>query len=124
MLRSIYVGVGTCSLVIGIIGVFIPILPTTPFLLLSAACYAKGSKRMYHWFINIHWIGKQIQSYHQGKGISTIAKTISILFLWSTITISMSIVWPNTILLILLFIIALSVTTHILMLKTLKNKNY
>ena len=124
MLRMIYVGIGTCSLVLGIIGVFIPLLPTTPFLLLSAACYAKGSKRVYNWFINIHWIGKEIHNYHEGRGISKKAKIISILFLWSTIIISMSIVWSNTILLLILFIIALSVTVHILFLKTMKNENY
>lgn len=122
MFKSVYVGIGTFSLIIGIIGIVVPLLPTTPFLLLSAACYAKGSERLYHWFINIRWIGKHIKNYHDGKGISIQVKIITILFLWTTILISMSIMWPNLLLQFILFIIAGSVTYHIISLKTLKNE--
>ncbi len=122
MLKSVYVGIGTFSLGIGIIGIVVPLLPTTPFLLLSAACYAKGSERMYQWFINIRWIGKTIKNYHEGNGISINGKIISIIFLWLTILVSMSLMHPNTIVQLLLLIIAISVTYHIISLKTMKNE--
>jgi|SRR6056297_2475324 len=122
MIKSLYIGIGTFSLGIGIIGIVVPLLPTTPFLLLSAACYAKGSERMYQWFINIKWIGKTIKNYHEGSGISTKGKIISILFLWMTILISMNLMWPNILIQFLLIIIAMSVTYHIISLKTMKNE--
>lgn len=122
MLKSVYVAIGTISLVIGLVGIIVPLLPTTPFLLLSAGCYAKGSERLYRWFINIRWIGKNIQNYHEGKGISVRGKIVSVLFLWTTIIISMFVIWSNFFVQVLLFVIAVSVTYHILSLKTTKNE--
>jgi hypothetical protein len=119
MIKGLYIGIGTFSLGIGIIGIVLPLLPTTPFLLLSAACYAKGSKRIYQWFINIKWIGNAIKNYHEGKGLSIKGKIISIIFLWMTILVSMSLMSPTILLQFLLIIIALSVTSHIIMLKTM-----
>ena len=122
MMKSLYIGIGTFSLGIGIIGIVVPLLPTTPFLLLSAACYAKGSERMYHWFINIKWIGNAIKNYHEGKGISIKGKIISIIFLWTTLTVSMMLMWPNILVQLVLIIIAISVTYHISSLKTMKTE--
>jgi uncharacterized protein len=122
MIKSLYIGIGTFSLGIGIIGIVVPLLPTTPFLLLSAACYAKGSERMYHWFINIKWIGNAIKNYHEGKGISIKGKIISITFLWATITVSMMLMWPNIPVQLVLIIIATGVTYHIISLKTMKTE--
>lgn len=122
MIKGLYIGIGTFSLGIGIIGIVVPLLPTTPFLLLSAACYAKGSERMYHWFINIKWIGNAIKNYHEGKGISIKGKIISIIFLWTTIAVSMMLMWPNILVQLVLIIIAISVTYHISSLKTMKNE--
>ena len=124
MFKGVYVGIGTFSLVVGLIGIVVPLLPTTPFLLLSAACYAKGSERLYHWFINIKWIGKHIHNYYEGKGISIHGKIFSILFLWTTIIISMSFLWSNLLVLWILFVVAISVTFHILWLKTMKEGLY
>jgi len=120
MLKSVYVGIGTLSLLIGIIGIVVPLLPTTPFLLLSAACYAKGSKRLYHWFINIRWIGENIKNYNEGKGISITGKIFSLLFLWATIMVYMFVLWSNFYVQVLLFIIAVLVTYHIISLKSVK----
>ena len=122
MIKGLYIGIGTFSLGIGIIGIVVPLLPTTPFLLLSAACYAKGSERMYHWFINIKWIGNVIKNYHEGKGISIKGKIISIIFLWTTIAVSMMLMWPNILVQLVLLIIAISVTYHISSLKTMKTE--
>lgn len=122
MLKSVYIGIGTLSLSIGIIGIVVPLLPTTPFLLLSAACYAKGSTRLYHWFINVKWIGKHIENYHEGKGVTIRMKLFTILFLWCSISISMMLTWPNLIIQITLIIIATAVTYHIISLKTMRTE--
>ncbi len=122
MIKGVYIGIGTISLGIGIIGIVVPLLPTTPFLLLSAACYAKGSTRLYHWFINVKWIGKHIENYHEGRGVTTRVKLFSILFLWFTISISMILTWPNLLIQIALIIIASAVTYHIVSLKTMKTE--
>jgi len=60
---------GTIFLGFGIIGIFLPILPTTPFLLLAAACYARSSKRFYNWLMNNRWFGNYIKNYRDGRGV-------------------------------------------------------
>jgi len=119
LLKGILVGSGTFFLVIGIIGIFLPLLPTTPFLLLAAACYARGSKKFYNWLINNKLLGVYIKNYQQGKGIPLSVKIISITFLWITITFSIIIV-SNYLIQIILIIIAISVTLHLLTINTIK----
>ena len=122
ILNKILVGSGTFFLVIGIIGIFIPILPTTPFLLLAAACYARGSKKFYNWLINNKWLGEYIKSYQEGRGISLNIKTLTITFLWITIAFSTFVIVSNFLIQIILIIIAIAVTIHILIIKTKKKE--
>ena len=61
MLNKLLIVVGTLSLVLGIVGVFVPLLPTTPFLLLAAACYARGSERLYRWLVGHRYLGQYIR---------------------------------------------------------------
>ena len=68
-IRLLLIIAGTVSVGLGIIGMFIPLLPTTPFLLLAAACYARSSQRLYHWLLYNKWFGKYIRNYLQRKGI-------------------------------------------------------
>jgi len=109
---------GTFSLSIGIIGIFVPILPTTPFLLLSAACYSRSSERAYSWLLRNRWFGDYILDYREKKGISIKNKAVTISLLG--VTISASILFFIDILLIklLLVVIAVLVTIHILFIKT------
>jgi uncharacterized protein len=111
---------GTLSLVIGIIGIILPILPTTPFLLLAAGCYARGSKRFYFWLINNKVFGCYIKNYMDGGGIPLQIKIISISVLWITILASILFFISIFFVKILLFIIAIAVSIHILSLKTCK----
>ena len=70
--RFLLIIAGTIFLVFGIIGIFLPILPTTPFLLLAAACYARSSKRFYNWLMNNKWFGNYIKNYNEGRGVPLI----------------------------------------------------
>ena len=114
--RALYYTAGSIFLVLGIIGIIFPILPTTPFLLLSAACYVRSSEKAYNWLIQNKIFGKIIRDYRAGKGISVKVKAITILFLWITIIISILfivILWVQ----ILLIILAILVSIHIILIK-------
>jgi hypothetical protein len=114
ILNKILIGLGTIFLLIGIIGIFIPILPTTPFLLLTAACYAKGSKKFYNWLINNKWFGEYIKNYTERRGIPLSVKIISIIIFWITIVFSTFIIVSNLFIQIILIIVAIGITIHIL----------
>jgi len=122
ILNRILVGSGTFFLVIGIIGIFIPILPTTPFLILAAACYARGSKNFYNWLINNKWFGEYIKNYQEGRGVPFTVKILSIILLWITIAFSTIIIVSNFLIQIILTIIAIVVTIHILTIKTMQKR--
>ena len=113
---------GTFFVGVSIVGIFMPILPTTPFLLISAALYARSSKRFYNWLINNRIFGKFIKDYREGKGIPLRLKIITITLLWITIGCSavfaVDILWVR----IVLVIIAAGVTVHII--RTRPRKKY
>jgi len=118
--KGILVISGTFFLVLGIIGIFIPLLPTTPFLLLTATCYIRGSEKFYNRLIKNRWLGEYIKNYQEGGGIPLTVKLISIIFLWITIIFSTIIIVSNILIQIILIIIAIGVTTHIITIKTLE----
>jgi len=80
--------VGVLALVLGVIGIVVPLLPTTPFLLLAAACFARGSQRMHGWLLNNPVFGKFISDYEQGKGIPARAKALALLMMWSSLLLA------------------------------------
>ena len=116
--RYLLIIAGTIFLGLGIIGIFLPILPTTPFLLLAAACYARSSKRFYDWLMNNKWFGTYIKNYREGRGVPLKFKVFTISLLWITILISVFFVINNFWIKIILIIIAIGVTIHILTIKT------
>jgi len=118
--KGIFVVAGTISLGLGAVGVFLPILPTTPFLLLSAACYNKGSERMHRWLLSNKLFGSYIRNYKEGKGISQMSKIFTLFLLWITICYSALFMVNNYIAQIVLFAIAIAVTIHIMTLPTFR----
>ena len=112
---------GTISLALGAIGIFIPLLPTTPFLLLSAACFLRSSKRMHDWLLSNKWFGEYIKSYQEGRGIPAKTKMAAIITLWAAIILS-AVFFLGEILVaqIILLIIAVGVSVHLLRLPTFK----
>ena len=115
-----YFVLGTVFLILGCIGIFLPILPTTPLLLLSIACYYKSSNRMHYWMLNNKWFGNYIRNYAEGKGISLRAKLFTISLLWMLILYSIFFVINNIIVQLVLLTIAIGVTIHLIKLPTLK----
>ena len=112
--------VGTLFLLIGCVGIVLPLLPTTPFLLLALACYARSSERWYHWLITNRWFGEYIKNWHEGKGIPMKTKILTIAFLILTIGYSALVVVPFFIGKVILIIIAICVSMHVLSLPTLE----
>ena len=120
LMRKLLIFAGTFFVVIGIIGIFLPLLPTTPFLLLAAWCYARSSERFYNWLINNKWFGEYIKNYREGKGVPLKVKILSISFLWITILISVYFFVTNIYIRLILIAIAIAVTIHILSFPTIK----
>jgi len=118
--RYLLIIAGTIFLGFGIIGIFLPILPTTPFLLLAAACYARSSKRFYNWLMKNRWFGTYIKNYREGRGVPLKVKIFTISLLWITILASVFFIISNFLIEIILIIIAIGVTIHILTIKTIK----
>jgi uncharacterized protein len=118
--QILLITLGTFFVGVGIAGIFIPVLPTTPFLLLSAALYAKSSTRFYNWLINNRIFGQYIKNYREGKGIPLRLKIITITLLWVTIGCSaifaVDILWVR----IMLVLIAAGVTVHVVRIKPKK----
>ena len=104
--------VGWLAIILGVIGIFLPLLPTTPFLLLAAACFARSSEKFHSWLLNHKYLGPYIHLYLDGKGIPIKAKYYIISVLWITMAFSIYIV-PMLVIKIGLVIIAISVTVYL-----------
>jgi uncharacterized protein len=113
IVKMLFLVVGTVSLLLGAVGIFLPILPTTPFLLLSAACYLRSSNRMHKWLLNNRWFGDYIRNYQEGRGIPFKTKIITLVFLWTTIIYSAFIALDEILIAqIALLLIAFGVSIH------------
>jgi hypothetical protein len=111
--------IGTLATILAILGIFLPILPTTPFLLLASACYVRGSKRMHCWLLRNPLFGEYLRNIEEKRGIPLRAKIIALLMLWGSIVYSTYVVEPM-VLKILLLTIASGVSIYLLRMKTLK----
>jgi uncharacterized protein len=118
--KVILIVMGTISLILGTIGIFLPLLPTTPFLLLSAACYIRSSQKFYELLINNKYLGAYIKDYHEKGAVPRKTKVIALCFLWLSIGGSAFFVIRKMYVNIILFVIAVTVTIHILRLKNLE----
>ncbi|WP_240508027.1 YbaN family protein [Virgibacillus indicus] len=111
---------GSLSLGLGVLGIFLPLLPTTPLLLLAAACYVRSSDKLYEWLITNKYFGSYIENYRMGKGIPLKAKIIGVSVLWISMLYTVVFVIPLMAVKILLILIAAYFTWFILKQKTLK----
>ncbi|MBA4385560.1 MAG: DUF454 domain-containing protein [Anaerolinea sp.] len=117
--RTLFVIGGSLCVVIGTVGIFLPILPTTVFFLLAAAAFAHSSDRLFNWIMNHRLFGRLIRNYRLYHAVPVQTKIVSISFLWLTIGASAIFAVEQWWLRGLLAVIAIGVTWHILALKTL-----
>ena len=121
MSKTIWVVAGSFALGLGVLGIFLPLLPTVPFLLLAASCYLKGSPNLYKWLLSHPYFGKIIREYKEDKTIPLKTKIYTIILLWVSIGLSIyfvSILWLR----IVLFFVAIGVSIHILSFKSKKQQ--
>ena len=123
IMKYLFAFLGTMSLVLGIMGIFLPVLPTTPFLLLSAAMYMRSSQRLYAWLMSHKHLGAYIRNFREHKALPLRVKTASVTMVWLTLLYCAIFVakewWMST----MFIAIAIGVTIHILSYKTLKSKD-
>ncbi|MCU9949996.1 YbaN family protein [Pseudomonas solani] len=86
--RYVLLVVGWLAVALGVIGIFLPVLPTTPFLLLAAACFVRSSQRFYLWLVNHKQLGPWIRDYLEGNGIPLKGKVYAIGLMWISIAFS------------------------------------
>lgn len=110
--------IGCIAVVLAILGVFLPLLPTTPFLLLASACFVRSSDRMHRWLRNHSVFGEYLRNFEDKRALPLRAKVLSIVLLWPSMIYSIYLVKP-TLLRGMLLAIAVGVTIMILRMKTL-----
>jgi len=121
IIRIIYIIIGSISLLLGIIGIFLPLVPTTPFLLLSALLYYKSSPKCYNWLISQPHLGKYIRNYREKKIIPRRVKITTLSFMWISMLYCAIFLLDNIVFQIGLVVIAIAVTIHILSYKSESN---
>lgn len=118
--RALLIACGTASVGAGVIGAFLPILPTTPFLLLAAFLYSRSSERLYGWLLGNRLIGDYLRRYYEARCMSRRHKGVTIAFLWVVLALSAMLAvdfwWARGI----LGGVGAAVTIHILLLSSEK----
>ena len=119
--RYLYFISGVLLVAIGVIGIFLPILPTTIFLILASACFIKSSPKANEWLRNHKILGMYIKNYQEKSGLTIKSKIFNISFLWIMISVSVIFFTELWYIKLLLLAIAIGVTIHLLMVKTKKD---
>ncbi len=119
LLKKLLLVIGVLSVGLAAAGIILPILPTTPFLLLAAACFFRSSDKLYQWLIKHKWFGHYIESWRQHKAIPRHGKVVILLLLWSTLAYSIISVTSILVIRVLLLLIGLGVSLFVLSRKTL-----
>lgn len=95
VVRVALIVAGSLCVVLGVLGAFLPVLPTTPFLLLAAACYARASSRFYHWLLGNPTFGPMIREWRRYRSIAYRTKLTAIALMLTTLSISIVFFVPN-----------------------------
>jgi len=110
-MKLFYNVVGVLAVLLGILGIFLPLLPTTPFLLLASACFARGSVRLHRWLLSHPVFGVYLANFEAGHGIPLRAKIIATVMLWGSMAWS-SRHFDSAMILALMVLIGLCVSTY------------
>ncbi len=127
IVRALWLSLGLICVALGAIGIVLPILPTTPFLLAAAACFCKSSTRMYDWLLGNKWFGEYIKSYREGRGLPKRTKITALTIMAVTIGVSTVFLLPRILppqlilpMQIVMIAVAAGVCIHILRLPNYK----
>ncbi|MEG0807616.1 MAG: YbaN family protein [Alistipes sp.] len=120
-MKFLLIVLGALSLALGVVGIFVPLLPTTPFLLLSAALWIRSSPRLYAWLLANRYLGEYIRNFRENHALPLRAKIVTLALLWATMLYCICWLltawwWAQA----LLLVVAVGVTWHILSFATLK----
>jgi len=119
--RYVLIGLGVVAVALAVIGIFVPILPTTPFLLLAAFLFGRSSPRFYAWLHTNRWFGTYLANYRAGRGLPQREKVLTLVALWAAILLSVALAlsswWPRGVLLL----IAVAVTVHLIRIPTYRS---
>jgi uncharacterized membrane protein YbaN (DUF454 family) len=122
MFRFLLIAAGSLSLGLGVLGIFVPGLPTTVFLLGAAACYVRSSDKLYNWMLQHKVLGIYIRNYRKYRAMPLKSKIIALVMMWSMIGLSVGFFIDNITVKIIVIIAGLIGTTAILLVKTLKKE--
>ena len=114
VLRLLLTAAGLVSTALAVLGIFLPLLPTVPLLLLAAACFARGSERFHHWLLDHPHLGPMIRGYLDDQGIPLRAKITAITLIWISIPVSVFFLIPLFWVKVFLIAIGLCVTVYLL----------
>ena len=120
-MKILFVILGCISLGLGVAGIFLPLLPTTPLLLLAAALFVRSSPRLYEWLLNHPHLGSYIRNFREHRAIPLRVKVVSVSMVWLTLgycIVAVVDAWPWA--QIGLFLLAVAISWHILSYATLK----
>jgi uncharacterized membrane protein YbaN (DUF454 family) len=123
-LKYLYLIIGFLLVGIGFVGIFVPLLPTTIFLILASFCFVRSSPKANEWLKNHKLLGVYVDNYQNKTGLSKSAKIINIFVLWVSISFSALLFTDEIYIKIILFLIAVGVSIHLLMVKTKLPENY
>lgn len=120
-MKTVLILLGSIALVLGVIGIVVPLLPTTPFLLLAAALYVRSSQRLYMWLVSNRYLGEYIRNFRENRAIPLRAKIVSLTLMWGTMLYCIFFLlldwwWAQA----ALVAVAVGVTIHILSFSTLR----
>lgn len=117
-LRILLIALGWVCTALGILGIFLPLLPTVPLLLLAAACFARGSERCYRWLLEHRHLGPMVGAYLHGQGIPRRARWTAIILVWTSIPLTVLFATIPGWVKVLLIGIGIGITCYLLRLPT------
>ena len=116
--KLLFIILGTLFLLVGILGVVLPLLPATPFLLLASACYVRGSQTLHRWLMSNKYLGTYTTAIKEHRGMPLQAKILTIAVLWASLLFSLARV-DSLLLDAALLVVGIGVTALIVRLKTI-----
>lgn len=116
--RWMLISAGMICVGLGALGIILPGLPTTPFLLLAAYCFARSSQHFHDWLLNHRWFGSYVRNFEEGRGMTRPAKATTLLVMWLSFGVTIIFFVPVAVGQAGMFLLAVAVSIYIMRLPT------